>query len=359
MKPNFLKIGFQLPRIIGPTLLAAVWAVCPQFAVAQQPAGDLPAPVATASPKNGALAVTTSSSDDQYRIGPGDVLSIQVFNRTQLSREESVDTRGMISMPLLEGEIQASCLTEKELGEEIARRYREGQLLKNPSVYVSVKDYQSQPVAVLGAVNSPGRFQLRRRVRLLELLVFHAGGPAAKAGRKIQILSTVGANQCGGPVDTVAAEKATTKSADDGVVTYDLNDLLRGNEEINVYVRQGDIVNIPTAEEVIVVGNVVRPTTVPIVEPITLGRAIAMAGGTLPNTKKDKIRITRPSPGSTATTEFLVDMKATDKTKGEGFLLQGGDIVEVSTNSGLRTILRNLATSMVPMVSNMPVRIIP
>lgn len=346
-----------LQKFVGPSVLVALLIGCPQFAVAQQPAPSPPAPNAISPASTAKPTLPNSSADDQYRIGPGDVLNIQVFNRAQLSREQSVDAHGMISMPLIEGELQASCLTEKELGEEIARRYREGQFLKNPLVYVTVKEYLSQPVAVIGAVNSPGRFQLRRRVRLLELLVFHAGGPASKAGSKIQILSTVAANQCRGPADPVASENSISKSPDESVVTYDLNDLLRGNEQINIYVHQGDIINIPAAEEVIVVGNVVRPSAVPIVEYLTLGRAIAMAGGTLPNTKKDKIRITRPTPGSTTTTEFLVDMKATDKTKGEGFVLQGGDIVEVSTNAGLRNILRNLATSMVPMVSNL--RVIP
>jgi polysaccharide export outer membrane protein len=231
--------------------------------------------------------------------------------------------------------------------------------LKNPVVSVSVKDFQSQPVAVMGSVNSPGRFILRRRVRLRELLVFHAGGPSAKAGRKIQVLATAPANSCEGSVNHAVAVNTSARKTDDSVVTYDLKELLEGNEEMNPFVQQGDIINVPAAEEAIIVGNVVHPAAVPIVEPLTLARGIALVGGTLPNSKKDKIRITRQIPGSVATTEFLVDMKASDKTKGEDFLLKGGDIVEVSTNTGLKTILSKLGTSFMSMGSNLPYRIIP
>ncbi|MCM3874403.1 MAG: polysaccharide biosynthesis/export family protein [Pyrinomonadaceae bacterium] len=354
MNPKYFIGCAFLSRATVPAILAGMLAGCLQVAFAQQPAESIPAPIAARATKP-QVHVTSSLSDDQYRIGPGDLLTVQVFNRTQLSREEQVDMRGMISMPLIEGEIRASCRTEKELAEEIARLYRDGQLLKNPMVYVSVKDYQSQPVAVMGAVNSPGRFQLRRRVRLLELLVFHAGGPSPKAGRIVQILSTSPSDTCEGRADKANAKKSSITDDDDGVLTYDLKELLRGGDDKSLYVHQGDIINIPDAEEVIIVGNVARPAVVPIVEPITLARALAMVGGTLPNSKRDKIRVTRQISGSSATTEFLVDMKAPDKSQGEGFLLQGGDIVEVSTKTGLQAILRGMASTIIPMATRLPI----
>lgn len=348
-----LAVACPLLRI-GVAVLTATLAGCLNLAFGQQPTDNASAPITVAESKSTA-PVMPSSVDEQYLIGPGDGLRIEVFNKPQLTREETVDIRGMIRMPLIEEDIRASCRTERELAAEIARMYRDRQLLKNPLVSVAVKDFQSQPVAVIGSVNSPGRFVLRRRVSLLELLVFHAGGPTAKAGRKVQILSTA-ASSCRSH-DSVESGDAT--SAEGSIVTYDLQELVQGNEAMNPFVRQGDIINVPAADEVIIVGNVLRPAAVPIVEPTTLARAIAMVGGTLPNSKKDKIRVTRQTPGSAATTEFLVDMKATDKAKGEGFLLQGGDIVEVSTNTGLRNILRSLSTAIVPMATNLPIRVIP
>src|SRR5215813_6405536 len=161
-----------------------------------QQGSPLPSTVAESKPLNG--------DDDRYRIGPSDVISIQVFGKPQLSRDEQVDARGSIKMPLLDEDIRAACRTEDELAAEIARLYREHELLRNPTVYVSVKDYQSQPEAVLGSVNAPGRFILHRSIRLRELLVFFAGGPTAKAGRKVQILSTGTALSC---ESTTALEK--------------------------------------------------------------------------------------------------------------------------------------------------------
>jgi polysaccharide biosynthesis/export protein len=339
---------------VGVAVVAAICASA-RSGIAQQPAEKAGSVNAVASPNAAADSDKPESreSDNQYRIGLGDELSIQVFGRAQLSRDERVDMRGMIKMPLIEEDIRASCRTESELAEEIARIYREHQLLKNPAVFVSVKDFQSQPVAVIGSVNSPGRFMLRRRIRLLELLVFQAGGPSANAGRRIQILSTVPLAACEEPNGN-----STDPSAEGRLATYSLEDVLGGNDSSNPYIHQGDIVNIPTADQAFVVGNVLRPSAIPIVKPITLGRALAMVGGTLYNSKKDKIRITREVSGSSLTTEILVDLHAIDKSKGEDFLLQAGDVVEVATKGGFQAILRQLAGSIVPTVTGMPVRVV-
>jgi protein involved in polysaccharide export with SLBB domain len=309
---------------------------------------------------------------EQYRIGPGDQVSIDFYGKAQLSRLERVDARGMIRMPLIDEDIRAGCRTENELADEIARMYRVRQLLKNPTVSVSVKDFQSQPVAVIGAVKTPGQFKLQRSVRLLELVVFHAGGPTATAGRKIQILSTVPPIPCEGSpslspgnasvtnaeASVVTPGNAATTNAEAGVVTYDLKDLMQGNDAMNPYVHQGDIINIPAAEEVLIVGQVSKPSAVSIAEPMTLSRAIATVGGILPDGKKDKIRIRRQIPGSATTNDIFVDIKARDKSQGEDFLLQGGDIVEVSGKTGFQAALSSFTKSLLPMVVGLPTRVI-
>lgn len=323
-----------------------------QPVVRARPVDMIPAPGVADRSKPSA----TLDSEDQYRIGPGDQLVIQVFNRAQLSREERVDMRGMIRMPLIEEDIRAACRTENELAEEIARLYRDRQLLKSPSVYVAVKDFQSQPVAVIGSVNSPGKFLLQRRVRLLELLVFHAGGPSPKAGRKVQVLSTLPYAQCETP--TGEATEGTDKRPEPRFAAYNLGDLLGGKEAANPYVHQGDIINLPAAEEAFIVGNVARPSAIPIAEPITLGRALAIVGGTLANTNKDKIRVIREVAGTSATTEILVDLNSPDKSKGKDFLLRAGDIVEVATKGGVQKFLGKMATAVIPMITGLPVYVI-
>lgn len=297
----------------------------------------------------GPAPLESSEPGDRYRIGPGDILDIRVFNRPQLSREAiRVDARGMIRVPLIEDEIQAACRTENELAKELDNQYHE--YLRNPNVEVFVKEYQSQPVAVLGAVNAPGRFQLQRRVRLLELLSY-AGGQAERAGERLHVVHTAEVSVCGEQVGGRIAE------SQGGFDSYNLNDMLRGDEKANPYARPGDIITVPESEIAFVVGNVLKPSTIPLKEPISVSRAIAMAGGLMPDTKSDKIRIVRQTSGSTARTEIFVDLKAIAKHPAEDVVLQANDIVDVPTSGGKR-FLRSLISAVAPAISNAPVRVI-
>lgn len=299
-------------------------------------------------------AVTTTSqtpvvksSDTRYRIGTGDMLDIRVFNRPQFSRDSvRVDSSGMIRMPLIQGEIRAVCLTESELATEIARRYEE--YLREPQVDVFIKEYNSQPVAVVGAVRLPSRFQLTRRVRLLELLTF-AGGLADNAGRNVQVVhSEVGA-ACSAPEENPETG---------GLDNYVLSDTLKGVEGSNPFVQPGDIVSVLEAEQVFVVGNVFKPSTIALREPVTVTRAIAMAGGTMPDTKKDRVRVVRQKPGTIEKTEIFVDLRAIEKQQAEDVLLVAGDIVDVPVSGAKRT-WRALLGAVVPSIGQLPVRVIP
>src|SRR5687767_4750557 len=137
--------------------------------------------------------------DERYRIGPGDILDIRILNRANLSRESvRVEGNGMIRMPLIETEIQAACQTEGELAKEIANRYLK--FYRNPQVDVFIKEYHSKQVAILGAVNDQSRFELQRRVRLLELLTY-AKGPTIKAGQTINVVHSPPALPCDKPGD--------------------------------------------------------------------------------------------------------------------------------------------------------------
>lgn len=316
-----------------------------------------PQPAAsTAATNNGGLAQTkalnsspaNSVSDTRYRIGPGDVLDIRVARAPELSREAvRVDQSGMIRMPMLDNDIQAACLTEGELAQSIARHYLK--FKREPHVDVFVKEFQSQPVAVTGAVRSASSFKLQRQVRLLELLSF-AGGPSENAGQTIQIVHSGGPSLC--------ELGNATANDNQSLVTYKLNDTLRGAPEANPYVRPGDIVQVLVADQVYVVGNVLRPTAIPLKEPITISKAIAMAGGTAPSTKKDKIRIIRQLPGNTTKQEIYVDLSAIEKRKADDLALMPNDIVDVPL-SGTKSLLRSLVGAVVPAVSQLPVRVIP
>ena len=289
--------------------------------------------------------------DDRYRIGAGDVLDIRVYNRPQLSREAvRVEGSGMIRMPLVESEIQAACLTEGELAKEIATRY--ARYYRNLQVDVFVKEYHSRQVAVIGAVNDQSRFELQRRVRLLELLTY-AKGPSAHAGQTVNIVHSANVSPCkqaNEPADPIADTAAFS--------SYRLSDVLEGKPEANPYLEAGDIITVPEADQVYVVGNVFMPLTIPLREPITLTRAIAMAGGLKQDTKKDKIRVLRQELGTSVRKEITVDLAAIEKKQSEDIALMANDIIDVPTSAG-KSFLRSLVQGVVPGVGQLPVRVVP
>ena len=290
---------------------------------------------------------TNNDADERYRIGPGDVLDIRILNRPNLSRDAvRVEGSGMIRVPLIDSEIQAACHTEGELAKEIASRYTK--YYRNLQVDVFVKEYHSRQVALIGAVNEPSRFELQRRVRLLELLTF-AKGPSAKAGQTINIIHSSAASVC----------DSTDRPADvETLSSFKLSDTLLGDPKANPYIEAGDVVTIPEADQVYVTGNVFTPITIPLKEPITLSRAIAMAGGTRQDTKKDKIRIIRQEPNSPTRTELVVDLSAIEKKRSDDVVLHPNDIIDVPTSAG-KSLLRGILGGGTQAITQLPIRVIP
>lgn len=287
-----------------------------------------------------------AQADDRYRIGPGDVLDIRIYNRPQLSRDAvRVEGNGMIRMPLIDTEIKAACLTEGELAKEISTRY--ARYYKNLQVDVFIKEYQARQVAIIGAVNDQSRFQLQRRIRLLELLTY-AKGPSTRAGQTINIVHSTSASPC----------KQSDESDTAAFSSYKLSDVLQGDPKSNPYLEPGDIVTLPEADQVYVVGNVFMPLTIPLREPITLTRAIAMAGGLKQDTRKDKIRVLRQEPGTAIRKEITVDLYAIEKKRSEDLALAPNDIIDVPTSAG-KSFLRSLIQGVVPGVGQLPVRVVP
>jgi len=137
-----------------------------------------------------------------------------------------------------------------------------------------------------------------------------------------------------------------------------LADTLKAVQEANPIVRPGDIVSVPQADQVFVLGNVLKPQAIALKEPLTVSRAIAIAGGTAPSTKRDKVRIVRQLAGSTQKQEIYVDLRAIEKNKAEDIALMPNDVVDVPI-SGTKSILRSLLGTVVPTISQLPVRVIP
>ena len=301
---------------------------------------------------SGIVRSTDSASDTRYRIGPGDVLAIIVRKAPELSLEAvRVDQRGMIRIPMIEGELMAACRTESELATQVATIYLEYK--KNPSVEVFVREFQSRPVAVIGAVNSPGQFRLQRPVRLGELLTF-AGGPSGNAGRIIDVIHAGGPSVCE-QESTAGVAPAETMQ---GLRVFQLNDTLRGTEGANPFVQPGDIISLPEADQVWVVGHVLQPRAIALKDKtITLSRAIAMAGGPQRDSKTSRIRIVRQTNDGRKQ-EIIVDLGAIEKQKAEDIALLPNDIVEVPASAG-KTFLQALQGAIAPTLTNGSIRAIP
>lgn len=172
-------------------------------------------------------------------------------------------------------------------------------------------------VTVTGAVNLRARFELRRRVRLFELLAY-AGGPTDSAGQTVRVEHSAS-----------ACEKTTPAgSAIRPAEVYKLTDVSSGDEKFNPYLQGGDVVNVTVAETVYVVGNVVTPQGIRLKEPLTLTGALAMAGGVLPDSRTERVAIHRQVDGQPMQLIY-VNLKEVKRHRAEDLLLQPYDIIEV------------------------------
>ena len=345
MKNQAMPVVNSMRKTIG--LMAMMITLVAPAAAQQRQALVRPKTATTSAPAAVKPSTPRTPGSEGYRIGPGDVLEVRLYKLPELSREAlRVEESGTIRMPLIEQDIQAACRTEGELAKEIATRYLP--LMKNPQVDVFVKEYHSRPVAVIGAVNTPGRFQLQKRIRLLDLLTF-AGGPAERAGGNIQVVHSGNYASC------ESSSPGSTERL--GLSVFKLNDTLAGNARSNPFVRPGDVITLLEVEQIYVLGNVMRPSNFPLRQRITLSQAIALAGGTLPDSASDRVRILRQKPDGINKEELVVNLKAISKRQAPDVVLQPNDIVEVPTASG-RRLLRNILEGVVPGVARLPVRVI-
>lgn len=291
--------------------------------------------------------------DGNYKIGVGDVLKVDVLKQTILSQDSvRVSNEGTIRLPMLDAAVPAACLTEAQLSQEITERYKK--YLLNPQVYVTVKEFNANPVAVGGAVMSPGIFQLKRPMRLLELLS-HVNGPALNAGNTIQIIRSQGASRCAQKSSESSDGSAVDEASQLEVISLSLSDVMKSSKNANPYLQGGDIIRVPEAElkQAFIIGSVKTPVTVNLKEPVTLSRAIAMAGGAVQGARIEKVKISRQTTGSLTPTEMLVNLKNINNSSQEDFLLQPNDVVDVPGPK--RSFLKSLLNGIIPAVTRMPV----
>jgi polysaccharide export outer membrane protein len=157
-----------------------------------------------------------------FRIGPEDILDVQVWKNSDLSRIVPVRPDGMISLPLV-NDIQAAGLTPTDLRQHITQRLAE--FVPSPEVSVIVREVHSVKVAVIGAVRMPGLFEVKSPATVLDMLA-RAQGLSEFADRgRIVVLRQNGAT--------------TTR------IPFNYRQVAEGSEQDNFSVHPGDVIVVP------------------------------------------------------------------------------------------------------------------
>lgn len=286
-------------------------------------------------------AVVPTAGRQDYRIGFDDVLDVNIFEAPELNREVRVSSAGQISLPLLDS-VHVAGLTPREaelvLQELLRRKY-----MKDPHVGVFVREMQSHPVSVLGAVRRPGVFQVRGSKTLLEILSL-AEGLADDAGESVIIMRGAGLQNPAGsaPEETVPGQNENNSQAAD-VVQVSLKNLLDSSDaRQNPLVNPGDIVKVLRAGIVYVVGEVQRPGgfTMKSNEQMSVLQVIALSGGLTRTASKSAARIIRTDEQSGEREQTQINLSKILAGKAADPMLQAKDIVFVPNSASKTTFSR-------------------
>jgi polysaccharide biosynthesis/export protein len=246
-------------------------------------------------------ATSAAATADTYVIGAQDQLSITVFEEPGLTGKYRVENDGFFTFPLLD-RIQAAGRTLKELQSALTTLLAEG-FLRNPQVRVEVDQYKSQRVFVSGAVRSPGPITMTgAAMTLLEALAL-AGSATTDASNEVVVVYPAAEGQTAG--DQVRINR---------------RDLELGRAGADVVLRDGTIINVPSAERFYVDGQVRNPGYY-ILEPgMTVQQALVLAGGLSDRGSDRGLTATRVVKGKPTEVSLRLDDK-----------VQANDVIRVRT----------------------------
>lgn len=251
-------------------------------------------------------------------------MEVTVYEEPDLTKTVRVSDEGAITFPLL-GQVKVAGLTPSQIERKLEGLLREGYLM-NPQLLVLVKEYRSQEVYVLGAVNKPGAYPLTGRATVLEM-ISRAEGVILKegfgrAGRTLILLRPTNTN--GEPGNNQNPWKVET-------TTIDLHRLLVESDlSLNLEVRDKDTLYIPKTDSVYVFGEVKQPGEIQMLgRDITATEAISMAGGLTRIASLSAIKIVRVVNGEERKIQLNLNdiIKRGDKSK--DVPLRPGDIIVV------------------------------
>jgi polysaccharide export outer membrane protein len=242
------------------------------------------------------------------KLQAGDLVAVSVYDAPELTRTVRVDPDGTIRLPLLAEGVKAAGLMPVELESELVKALKSGEILVDPVVKITVVEYHSRPISVMGAVRKPVTFQSDGSITLLDALS-RAEGFTVDAGQEILV------------TQNDAVQHIAVKRLMDGADPA-LNLRLLGNEEIRV----------PVADKIFVLGNIRKPGAFPIRDPAdkTVLKMVALSEGLMPFSQKIAY-IVRRREGETPP-EIPIELSKIMDRKSPDVPLEVGDILYVPDN---------------------------
>jgi len=285
---------------------------------------------------NGPKATCDNQIRSTYLLGPDDQLDISGPELTDVSNKPvRIDGEGDIEVPLA-GRVHVAVLTvqqtERDL-DKVLTKY-----IRNPQVVVNVAEVRSQPVSVLGAVNSPGVHQVQGHKTVLEMLA-SAGGVRQDAGYSIRITREV---EWGCIPLPGAQPDASGKFSVAEVNLRKIMDAKTPEENIQIFPH--DVISVPKAEMVYVIGEVHRSGGFVLGEhkSISVLQALSLAEGLNSGADPRHAKILRLKADADQREELKVDVKDALNGKKPDFPMQGEDILFIPGSTGKKAALRSL-----------------
>ena len=251
-----------------------------------------------------------------YLVGGYDVLSIMVYEESDLSKEAvRVSEDGYISFPLI-GRIKVDGLATSDIEKVISSKLAEEEYLLEAHVSVLVTEYNSKGFLVLGAVKTPGSYSLQAKECVLDAISRAGGIDSEHAGKRAVIVRSDGLKG--------AQERKV-------VIDIDLQGLLKGKDQIsNICLADKDVLFVPTAEHFYIIGQVNKPASYTMPEgEITLVEAIGMAGGFTRIAARNRTRIIRVEEGAEKVIEVQVDAITKAGRKIQDVVIRPNDVIVV------------------------------
>jgi polysaccharide export outer membrane protein len=247
-----MKSGrFAAPLLVA---LAAFGTLLIAPARAQQAAAQAAAPTATQ-----AASVRTGVAASDYRLGPGDIVHITVFQNPDLTLDSRISESGLVSYPLL-GAIRLGGLSTGQAEKLIADGLRDGNFLKQPQVSVLLTQVRGNQASVLGQVNRPGRFPIEvSGMRLTDLMAL-ASGIAGSGADTVTLIGTRDGKPFRKEVDLPLLFKP-------------------GHRDDDVLIQDGDVAYVERAPLVYIYGEVQRPGAMRLERDMLLMQVLANGGG--------------------------------------------------------------------------------